>query len=674
MAGRHSIATALGFVLATATSTASAGDFLPDGTFAFDPLAVDSFDFEDGELEPFAEGEEPLEPVESSTALSGTHVLTVGSFEFGGVWLKLPSAKRRYRASVWLRGEASTRVSLFHDDSGRTAEYASLYPTGRVTSDDWVEYANDDIRIDGTRSVALFGVFNHGGAPIDMDAIELVHQGAIDGEVNKPCSGVVDGAVCEPTQVCMWSECRNVGGMVPPIPQDRDDVARYLENRIRFLFGPYAERTLDLPAAIDALAGMHVADDPWGYWNSFFLAVRRLHDWHTNVNSIGFGFDNPRPINACFIEGDADLSQAVAPSDPLYRDIIVSHVGDEANLGLAAGDRLVRIDGKHPIAWARTLIDFNWDQPVISNHVTFAEYASRLRSMISRFAHEIEVVRCDTQSVSCGAVETIVISDLPAQDPDDAIAFVTCDNRPLRHLADSPEDHGGAGSDVFAGLINESDTVERVYGAEWSSLSTTNGQDGVGANLNAAIQLFESDGANGVILDHRTGFGGTLRGCDIIWDWAVATHPITYSQGRPTAEAEQPTIAEGQAIYQFGQSNGLVTFAGAASPTDIPVALLITLDGSASDWLPLGLKGASNVRIFGPYQTAGGFSTRYELGYGLGWGYVLASADTFTPAGNTLNGFGVEPDVVVTPKQSDLLVGVDTVFEAALDWVRQEMP
>ena len=106
----------------------------------------------------------------------------------------------------------------------------------------------------------------------------------------------------------------------------------------------------------------------------------------------------------------------------------------------------------------------------------------------------------------------------------------------------------------------------------------------------------------------------------------------------------------------------------------MPVAVLITQDVSASDWMPLGFKGAPNTRIFGPYQTNGGFSTRYELGYWLSMGYVLATGDTFLADGSTHNGHGVEPDVVVLPKQSDLLAGHDTVFDAAITWIRGELP
>jgi C-terminal processing protease CtpA/Prc len=79
------------------------------------------------------------------------------------------------------------------------------------------------------------------------------------------------------------------------------------------------------------------------------------------------------------------------------------------------------------------------------------------------------------------------------------------------------------------------------------------------------------------------------------------------------------------------------------------------------------------VKIFAPYETNGGFSTRYAFGYWLGMSYVIAVGDTYDAEGRTHNGRGVEPDVVVLPKQSELLVGIDSVHAAALAWVREEL-
>jgi hypothetical protein len=58
------------------------------------------------------------------------------------------------------------------------------------------------------------------------------------------------------------------------------------------------------------------------------------------------------------------------------------------------------------------------------------------------------------------------------------------------------------------------------------------------------------------------------------------------------------------------------------------------------------------------------------------WGglyYQFGSGDTIGADGSALIGHGVAPDVTLLPRQSDLVAGKDTLFEAALTWVRQEL-
>ncbi len=663
------LASALGAAALTASAPARAGSFAPNGAFLLDPNAAAVLDFEDAP-EPNA----PV-PVEDPAALHGKFVLSVDAFKSYDFPLSVPAARKSYRASAWIKGhEASLGLRISY--STRTDEVAALYPTGRVTSDGWVEMANEGIRIDGPRLVSLrFSAFSAAGAT--LDAMELVADGdesVFPAVPNAKCAGISESGVCAADQLCLFSECRNVRAWVPPIPEERDRVTDYLQSRMTALFGPYHERTTDLPASLVAMEQMRHANDPWGYWNGFALAVRRLHDGHTTTGNVSdFSIRNPHPIAVCFIEGDADLSHGIAPKDPDYLDVLVSHTGTDHTLGLAPGDRLVSVDGQHPIAWARSLIGVHWALPPVSNPRTFAELASSLRGLVARYAGEIQVVHCDAAAGTCGAPQAISIKDLPADPPGTMVGNVSCDNRPLRHLADSPADHAASDS-VYSGVVVESDPVEKIHGVEWESLYTTNGADGVGPGLKKAVASWKTEGARGVVLDHRLGFGGTIEGPRILWAYAVQKHPVTVYEDRAFAEDEQPTLAEGKAAFDQGVSNGHADIGGVPNPTtDVPVALLVTEDVSASDWLPLGMKGAPKVRIFGPFETNGGFSTRYAFGYWLGMSYVMAVGDTFLPDGSTANGHGVVPDEIVLPKQSDLLVGKDTVYEAALAWVRSEL-
>ncbi len=659
--------------ISTLTATARAGTFNSDGVFSFDPLAVVQLDFE----QPLPSGSEgaALTRVASETALSGGWVLSLAPYQFAEFPVVVPQSPRTYRVSLWIRGaEATGFVGVsYSEPSDHIDELSLLYPTGRMTSDGWVELANDGLRIDGARANA---VSIGAAAPlgVEVDAMEMVVDGVIEAAANPPCDGITHASACGTGQVCQWSECRNVNGWVPPIPPERDQLTDYFENRLKFFFGPFLNRTLDLPNALIAIEQMRHATDPFSFWNGWLLAVRRLHDAHTTTNGLAsYAVDDPKPLTVCFLEGEADLSHHIEPADPLYRDVLVSHIGGGYDLGLKPGDRLVRIDGQHPVAWARSLITANWAQPQPSNHETFAEPVAALNRLISRYAHSVEVIRCASDTQQCGPVQTVSITDLPPYPEGARDVQIHCDHRPLRHLASSPADHVSDLYDVFVGVVNESDATERIYGVEWESLSTSNGADGVAPQLSGAIETIRNEGARGVIFDHRTGYGGTFAGPPIIFDYTVPLQPLTFMQTRQRAEDEQPTVLQGQALFQHALEQGWVWTVGTSTPTTIPVALLITRDASASDWLALGMKKAPNVQLFGPYQTSGAFSTRLVFSYWFGMMYVVASCDTFVSSGATLNGTGVEPDVVVQPQQSDLLAGVDTVFEAALSWIRQEL-
>ncbi len=655
----------------TFPAVARAATFGSDGTFAFDPSATTTLDFE--EDIPNDTGSASL-TVADAGALHGARVLSLEAFSGVDLPVSVSAAPATYRVSAWIRGsETVVDLEVRYADNPHPGvdELTMLYPTGRVTSDGWVEVANEKVRIDGTRGASVsVGFFSAAGGA--ADAVEIVRDGDL-GPAERSgafCQGSAD-PVCGSAQVCLFSQCRWVGGQVPPIPEAREDVADYLSARARLMFGPFENRRRDLPNAEVTFERMRTASDPWTYWNGFMLGVRQLHDGHTTTSSIGdFVLDNEKPLGLCFIEGDADLSHAVAPKDPQYLDVLVSHTAGSRTLDMVPGDRLIAIDGLHPIEWARAQIEHHWSLSTVSNHETFAELAEQLRSLVPRYAHSMTVVRCDAANATCAAPEKIDLATLPTFAEGESFMGVQCDSRPLRHLPTSPANHATGGS-VLYGILNESDATERIYGSEFDSLYTLGG-DGVGPGLQAAVAQFKAD-ARGVVLDHRSGNGGTILGPQILWDFAVPRHTVSVYLDRQRAEDELPSLADGLAAFTKGAEAGFADVGGSSTHATMPIALLVTRDVSASDWLPLGLKGqAPNVKIFGPFMTNGGFSTRYGFGYWLGMNYVMAAGDTFDATGLTRNGRGVEPDIIVLPRQSDLYAGKDSVFEAALAWVRAE--
>lgn len=611
-----------------------------------------------------------LETPEVDYALEGKRVLKLDVYAGHDFPVALPVAARRYAATVWARdGEVVATLEL-SDRLGRTLDFAAFFPTGRTTSDGWYELKSNPLNIDGPNSGSLsFGVFTTTGA--EVDGLEILDVGA--GRSLTPCEGTQDTQSCQPSEVCEYGYCRDAAARVPALPAaaERDALVSYLGARFQHLYGPQENRARDLPAALTEIEAMRAASDALTFWTRFRSAIGRLHDWHTTSSGIdGFLLDDPQPLSICFIEGQADVSEQVAPSSPQYLDILVSHVGNGNTLGLNAGDRLVRVDGRHPIEWARSLISVDPGYWTASNHRTHAEHTGRLRDLIAKFAHRIEIVRCDQAQGTCqSTIETLDIDSLPpaAAEADQDIG---CDNRPVIHIPGAPTNHSR--SATAQGIVLESNATEAIYGLLWSSLYVQ-GNQGVGGLLNEAVANWKAN-ARGVILDHRTGFGGTSAGPAILWNLVRERTPLDVFLFRH--QNAQPAVDQSDGLELFNQllAKGDMEYAGSsAARTDLPVALLTHLDGSASDWLPLGIKGAPRARIFAPYETAGAFSTLFTFGYWLGLGYSIAVGDTLHFSGKMLNGHGVEPDTVVLQKQSDLLAGKDSAYDAALAWVRQEL-
>jgi hypothetical protein len=120
----------------------------------------------------------------------------------------------------------------------------------------------------------------------------------------------------------------------------------------------------------------------------------------------------------------------------------------------------------------------------------------------------------------------------------------------------------------------------------------------------------------------------------------------------------------------------------AAAPGALPskVAWLDVRDGSASDISSYFAKGAPGVRIFAPNRTMGLFGGLNTMGAFLeGWsgGSVQifdtreGSTNAELLAGAWHSGEGVTPDEVIVQKQSDLVLGKDTMLERARAWLTE---
>jgi hypothetical protein len=671
-----------------APSAALAGGFDEQGYFVADPAAsafepfVQPVRFVPDDVEPACLNEW-FTVVEAPDALEGSTFARV-RVENGDCAerfvVDVPPEKASYTASVWIRhGSGGARITVaYPEETGLPLVSARMAPTGRATSDGWIELATNELSVDGTLSPVVYIRFVDFASEqgVDLDALELVKSGAFRAPL--ACEGARD-PVCGEDAVCVGGTCRYGALSVPPLPpaEIRDDVVSALQERVRLFFGGRKTRMVDLPIALATMEQMRSAKTGWQFWNGFARGVRELHDWHTSVGGAFLEGGAPGRLNACFIEGDADLTHDVWPRHPLYDDILVSHAGADG-VGLQAGDRLVAVDGEHPIAWARKLVDVDWGYHVATDASSFADFAEDLggtNGTIRRYAKTITVIRCDATTQTCSdQIENIDVKDMVdvGGGPN-----VRCDNRPYYHLGAASPDPAthNVGYNFFHGKVDATTDEEAVYGMVWDTLYGGGDPNGwVNGTIRSQIDFWKQN-ARGVILDHRAGNGGTLDAPEYMTDLvrppeilAVVRMPIEIAafDGPSTPE-------EGIALFNESKFDSPFNVGDAAHDPALPVALIVHRDGSASDYMPLGMQGAPKVKLFGPGPTAGAFSTFIQFSYWGGISFQLASGDTISKDGDALIGAGVMPDVVVDQRQSDLLAGVDTIHEAALAWVRQEL-
>jgi hypothetical protein len=675
------------------TLPASAGDFDAQGNFRHDPSAVATIDFAKFEAaaDYYTPMNNPMGCAPGYKIVDGTNALSK-SGKIAQVNVKnvdngcadrfllhgVPAKKASYRATLWARhGGLDAQITVNYTGSGSTTTtaFAKLAPTGRTTSDGWVELASNEFPVDGTKIAQIyFKVFDFDAVGTDIDGLELVPAGEY---VAPPaCSGAFD-PVCGPEAVCQYGQCQLGRSYVPPLPDAaiRGDVVDRMAAQLNIFFGGRKTRLSDLPDALARIEALRNATTAWQFWNGWANAIRHLHDWHTHADGAIQFLGGTRRLSACFIAGAADTTQPIFPSDPSYDDVLVSHVGTGTVASpntLGQGDRLLAVDGQHPIAWALALKEIDWGWWQACDDRGFSEALERMDDLIAKYATSITFLSCDKATGTCNPVpKTVKVADLPP-----VMGFLACDNRPYYYYeSGNPNANHSVGFKFFQGKIAGTTAEEKIFGLMWDTLYGGGDPNGtVNSNLKKAYATFKTS-ARGVILDHRAGNGGTLDAAEVATTLMQPPHKaLVFRSPIDNASSDGPaSAAAGIAIFNKFKSSSAYDVGAADYDPKLPVALILHRDGSASDFFPFGVKGAPNARIFGTGPTAGAFSTFYTF---APWGpisFQFASGDSISAAGQPLIGHGVDPDEIVKQKQSDLLAGRDSMVEAALAWLRTRL-
>lgn len=664
---------------------AFAGEFDARGVYHPNPNAAAFLDFGagfDAVADYYTPVGAPAECKPGSTvksaedALSGGELLHVSLKGFGcadrflvrGVSEK----KATYRATLWMRhgGIDAQLTAVYREETGRPTTYAKLSATGRMTSDGWVELASNEFPIDGEALAKLYlKLADFDAYGTEVDAFELNEVGAFVDAL--PCKGALD-PVCGTDSVCRYGRCELGGLHVPPLPDAaiRGEVVDRMRGLLVNLFGGRKTRLADLPRALERIDALREAATAWTFWNGFATAIRELHDWHTHANGDIQSSGAARRLNACFIAGVGDVSSSGWPRHPKYDDVLVSHVGT-TKTGLAQGDRLLAIDGRHPIEWALSLKGVDWGFWQACDDRVFAEALERLAGLIPEYASSMTLLRCDAATGTCSDTpQTIAVATID----DDPSGYVACDNRPVYYLTqNNPSARHDVGYKFYEGVVSGTTSEEQIRALIWDTLY---GGGDANSFVNTSLKNLYANfkvNARGVILDHRAGNGGTLDAAEVATTLLrPPSTALVFRSPIDTAAYDGPANeAEGLALFEASKTSSPYRVGSNDYDPLLPVALLLHRDGSASDFFPYGAKGAPNVRIFGAGPTAGAFSTFYTFDPPGPISFQIASGDSIGADGSPLIGHGVEPDEVVLQRQSDLLAGKDSMVVAALAWLRK---
>ena len=464
----------------------------------------------------------------------------------------------------------------------------------------------------------------------DVDAFEIVPSGTF--KALAACIPPVDSA-CGPHEFCAAGWCRDGNAFVPPLPpptsagrcsstsRTASSSSSAVASRARTTCRARSRRS----------TALYDRARPWTFWNGIITAIHRLHDWHTTVNGPVSSVGGRGAFPICFVEGDADLSARDRRRRTRTTTTCSSRTsGRRRTAALKPGDRLVAINGMHPIAFVESLDALDWGMWRADDPDTHAEADRALSSVIRRWATNITSSAATRSRRACGAPQTIADDvDLPSTTA--TYSYPYCDHRPLyhlerkRHRIPSRTTRGAARSTASLTRARPARTsTSMIWNDVYLDRSSANPYQPATTRSRATRATSSSITASATAAscmgaEYLTSIcppsGDDRSRCGLRPDRRrVRLRSRRVRRAQPLQRLSLPIGA-----YNVGSTT--------ARKTKLPTALLIARDGSASDWFPLGMRGGSpNIRVFGRH-TAGAFSSYFVYDYYGGLSWRLASGD-----------------------------------------------
>ncbi len=649
--------------------------------------------------------------VTDAQSLEGTGVFLVGAelirtmIDLAPLSAKLSSRRVDFRVWVQPRGTGVDAFVLWPSGLA-TPLGVRLVPTGRGTDDGFRELATGPIDFDEgglspmlvLRDTQLTGssddpfAFEGGDASIHydskvraaVDAFEVVDLGPRAVE-KKTCTSVTETSVCGASGTCLYGVCVDATAAYGTLPSK--DVRAAFVDRVSFLYdrlegGRAAQKHVADYLATLGLAGK--SDDPRAFWAAF-PQLDGLADAHAYPFRGGAapGFDT----GICLGLGVADLLPgATSAAVPM---VFAAESTHDAGKLVQPGDVLVKVDGlavdvweaahrrrlyapgdvaSRPLALAEALPGAALDAGAV---LTFARCDRASHSATPCTAAEVKTFDVDLAALVGKKMWSGALVDA------DLKAF-PCDSRFSRAFPDAD-----SYTYPFAGS-KDLDASTRLIHINGVPAETYPGGKAYKTALEAAV----ADVRPFIILDERVGGGGwfepafsTLFGslfsptdrarAEMIPGLEEASLPKVLDRMRACLDA----VGDGSSCG-FYENYVYDATVGTHNNQAAKLAVLLGIDVSGNDFLTRLVKQRTGpTRLFGPVSTYGGFGRITflpTLGIAISGGTVQIQDGIFT-VDDVIAPFesstGVKPDEVVLEKQSDAIVGRDTLMEAARAWL-----
>lgn len=580
-----------------------------------------------------------------------------------------------------------------------------MTPTGRATSDGWIELSTGPIdfqahsllpawiSLEDTQRVSSYSsrsIPTDEGARALVDALEIEDLGPA-AVPDAACDASTEAQACGQHGACLFGRC--VDGTIlygaPPQGQVRAD---YLERRLQEIeiFSGVRSGRAALPQVrqrIQALGQAPAVE----FWREFSAAHELLIDGHgAPPTAQAVGVYNSAGV--CLGPGVADLMPG-ASMDPDRPAPMVFTADDSYTVGaqLQPGDVLAQVDGVPVWSWVdQRARRFYYNGDVRGRDVIVLSQDLIKEAMLS--GSQLTFERCgrtDGQACSPQEVERIEVdfsaelgSLWAGQLPELMTKYSSqgCDLRFERPVGIPPS----ARFYEFAGWRD----IDGVRHLLFNGLPQRDGA--AGNQWQSSVESALASGPAALLIDQRAGYGGYIDTLSFVLGHLFEASNLATSVFMPWVGEE----IEGALRQAFDECAEVTQNSGRAcglfyevTPTDYfrtagaaqsRLAFLNGYDVSGNDYLSrfAQFRGAP-TRIFGYGPTIGAFGQSCRLPGHVhetrSMAYQCHDSTFAATRGGPEQGFesgtGVMPDEIIYQFQSDALLGRDTMLEAARAWL-----